>query len=192
MARVDGIKKSLLKRGFDESAIKDITRGGNLVHVIEQMEQALDVDTLREILDSHACSGGKEYLTQMKKIGKEISDKTLCEKITHVNSISSAEENIILNKDNTLSVKWAFGNNGKYRCLCSAAVKKGIKVSDLSLSNTDSDCIMPLSYCYCCAGSGRRHLQLQLGIELRTKEVVSTPINSSGTKPCEFVFEIVS
>ncbi len=192
MARVYGIKKGLARNGVDERVIKEIIGNGNLVNVIERMKNTLDFDTLHQLLDSCACGGGKEYGERLKKIGKEIADKTLSEKIAHVNNISSDSEKVILNADNTLSVIWSFDNNGKYKCLCSAAVKTGVRVSELAVVNDDAgDCIMPLSYCFCCAGSGRRHLQLQLGVELKTKEVVSSPINSKGEKPCEFVFEIV-
>lgn len=192
MARVEGIKKSLVKKGVDDKTTKEIIGNGNLINVIERMEKTLDSNTMQEILDSHACSGGKEYCERLKKVGKEIADKTLSEKIAHVNNISADSENIILNSDNTLSVKWSFDNNGKYKCLCSAAVKKGVRVSDIALENNDiGDCVMPLSYCYCCAGSGRRHLQFQLGIELKTKEIISSPISSKGEKPCELIFEII-
>lgn len=191
MARVEGIKKSLSENGFSDKTIKEIIGEGNLVNVIERMEKTLDSDTMRQILDSHACSGGKEFISRCKKTGKEIEDKTLSEKIDYVNKISSGSEKIILNADNTLSVIWSFDNNGKYKCVCSAAVKKGVRVAELALNNNSVDCVMPLSYCYCCAGSGRRHMQLQLGVGLKTKEVVSTPINSRGEKPCEFIFEIV-
>lgn len=192
MARIYGIKKRLAQNEVDDKTIKEIIGNGNLVHVIERMEKTLDSDTLYQILDSCACGGGKEYGKRLKRIGKEIADKTLREKITHVNNISSDSEKIILNADNTVSVIWSFDNNGKYKCVCPAAVKTGVRVSELALENNDvGDCTMPLSYCLCCAGSGRRHLQLQLGVELKTKEVVSTPINSKGEKPCEFVFEMV-
>ena len=189
MARVYGIKNGLAENGIDDKTIKEIIGNGNLIDVIERMERTLGYDTMHQILDSCACGGGKKYISWLKKIGKEIADKPLSEKIAHVNGISSESENVILNADNTLSVRWSFDNDGKYKCLCSAAVKIGVKVSELASENEDA---MPLSYCLCCAGSGRRHLQLQLGVELKTKEVVSSPINSKGEKPCEIVFEIVS
>jgi len=190
MARIYGIKKSLTEYGFDDKTIKKIVAGGNLINVIERMERALDPDALHEILDRHACGGGKDFIARMKKIGREIADKPLNEKITHINNISSDSEKITLNADNTLSVIWSFDNNGKYQCVCSAAVKPGVRVSDLS-EGVDDDRVMPLAYCFCCAGSGRRHLQLQLGAELRTKEIISSPINSKGEKSCEFILEIL-
>lgn len=192
MARVYGIKKELAQNNVNKKTIKGIIGNGNLINVIERMENSLDSDMLHQILDSNACGGGKEFIERCKKTGKEIADKTLSEKIAHVNKISSDSEKIILNADNTLSATWSFDNNGKYKCVCSAAVKTGVRVSDIALENNNAgDCVMPLSYCYCCAGSGRRHLQLQLGVELKTKEVISSPINSKGEKACEFIFEIV-
>jgi hypothetical protein len=189
MARIDGIKKRLEQNNFDKQMIKEIIAGGNLVHVITQMEKLLEPDMYHDILDSCACRGSKNFIKQFEKIGKEIADWTLSEKIDHVNSISSESEKIVLNEDGTLTVRWSFENGEKYKCICGAAVKTGVRVAQLADGNGED--AMPLSYCYCCAGSGRRHLQLQLGVELKTKEIISTPINSKGEKQCEFIFEIV-
>ncbi|MDD4493801.1 MAG: hypothetical protein PHV32_05560 [Eubacteriales bacterium] len=192
MARIYGLKNSLAKNGFEEKAIKEIIGNGNLVDVIVRMEKALDPDVLHGIFDRHACGGGKDFIAQMKKIGKEIADKSLSEKIAHVNRISPDSEKVTLNADNTLSVKWCFDNNGKYKCVCGATIKTGVRVAELALENNNAgDCVMPLSYCFCCAGSGRRHLEYQLGVGLKTNEIISSPINSKGEKPCEFILEIV-
>jgi hypothetical protein len=188
MARIYGIKKRLEQNDFDEQMIKEIIAGGNLVNTITRLEKLLPPDMLYDILDSCACLGGKDYLKRCEKTGKEIADKTLGEKIDHVNNISSESEKVTLNDDGTLMVRWSYVNGEKYKCICGAAVKTGVRVAELA-ENTDNS--MPLSYCYCCAGSGRRHLQLQLGVELKTKEIISTPINSGGEKPCEFILEIV-
>lgn len=190
--RVYGIQKRLERNNIYEQLIKEIIGNGNLVNIIKQMEKLLNSDMIYDILDSCACGGGKDFIKRCEKIGKEIADKTLSEKIDYINNISFESEKIILNDDNTLSVIWSFDNDGKYKCVCFAAVKTGVRVSELALEdNNVGDYVMPLSYCYCCAGSGHRHLQLQLGVELKTKEVISTPINSKGEKPCEFMLEIV-
>ena len=133
MARIYGIVKSLTEYGFDNKTIKEIIAGGNLVNVIERMEKTLDPDVLHEILDRHACGGGKDFVARMKKIGKEIADKPLKEKIDYVNSMSSGSEKVTLNADNTLSVKWSFYNSGKYKCVCGATIKTGVRVAELAL-----------------------------------------------------------
>jgi hypothetical protein len=60
------------------------------------------------------------------------------------------------------------------------------RVKDLA----KGDRAMPLTYCLCCAGHARRHLQKLLGVTLTTREIVSSPINSRGQRPCEFIFEM--
>jgi hypothetical protein len=189
MARVYGIKKWLENKNTDEKIIKEIIGDGDLINIVKRMEKTFEPDIVYEILGSCACAGGKKYLKYSENTGKEISEKTLKEKADYLNKNSDSEK-ITFNNTNILINSLFYKDNDKYKCLCSAVVKKGVKVSDLALKN-DVD-IMPLSYCFCCAESMRLHLQLKLGIELKTKEIVSSPINSSGEKPCEIVFEIIS
>ncbi|WP_035289182.1 MULTISPECIES: hypothetical protein [Clostridiaceae] len=190
MARVYGIKKRLEQNNIDKKLIKEIIGNGDLVEVITRMETLLDSIIMYESLDSCACLGGKEYLKKCEKIGKELTGKSINEKILYLNSKIFLSESIALNNDGTLTAVLVYKNNDKYSCVCSATVCKGVKVSDLALSKSNSvDRDMPLSYCLCCAGSFRRHLQLMLDVKLKTKEIISSPINSRGEKPCEFVFE---
>ena len=189
MARVYGIKKRLEKSGTSETLIKEIIGDGNLVNIITRMEKTLPLGQTLDILDSCACGGGKEYINQCIKTGKEIADKTLSEKVEHINRISPDTDTVTLNTDNTITATWALADGEKYKCLCSAAVKKGQIVADLASDAAAPK--MPLIYCFCCAGSGRRHLQLQLGAKLKTKQIVSSPINSKGKFPCKIIFETV-
>jgi len=190
MARVYGITKRLPEYGVDEKLAKEIIGEGDLIKIIERMEKSLDPEITRQILDSCACGGGKEYEKRLKQVGREIVDKTLSEKIDHVNSLSP-ETKVTLNPDNTLTVRWSFPDGEKYKCLCGAAVRPGVRVCDSANATDEGARPVPLTYCYCCAGSGRRHLQIQLGVELRTKEILSSPINSRGEKPCELILDIV-
>ena len=120
-----------------------------------------------------------KFLKQCKKIGKDLTGKSLDEKVNHLNNNVFDSEGIILNGNNLLTGTLSYKGNEKYKCVCSAAVKKGMTVSDLT--GDADERAMPLSYCFCCAGSFR----------LKTKEIVSSPINSKGQKPCEFIFEII-
>lgn len=191
MARVYGIEKQLTQNKVDEKQIKEIIGNKDLIDIVNRMDELLDPDMTHQILGACGCTGGRAYLKQCEKIGKEIADKTLEEKLKHLNEDPEAYQ-MILNEDNTLRVKMFFKDNDKYRCVCSASVKKGVRVSDLAQQEKNSDQrVMPLSYCFCCAGSNLIHSQLKLGIQLRTKEIVSSPIHSKGNKPCEFIFEMI-
>jgi hypothetical protein len=192
MARVEGIKKRLESKNTEEKIIREIIGNGDLINIIQRMEQLIEPNIMREILDSCACTGGKKYLKYCENIGKEITGKTLEEKVEFLNKDSDSEK-IALKGDNTLTYVLSYKDNSKYKCLCSATVKKGIKVADIALKNEDSDDrVMPLSYCFCCAGSMCLHLQLKLGIELKAQEIVTSPINSKGEEPCRIIFEILS
>jgi hypothetical protein len=188
MARVYGIKRRLTDRGYDEKFIKEVIGNSNLIGIIERMEKLLEPEITHEILDSCGCGGGKEFGDFCKRIGKENAGKSLADKIAHINATSEDYENVTLNEDGTLTSTWSFGEAGKHNCLCSAAVKRNVTVADSAKAGGE---VMPLTYCFCCAGSGRRHLQLKLGAELRTKEIVSSPINSGGAEPCRVTFEII-
>ena len=195
-----GIKKRLEDKGIDETLKKEIIGNGNLVGATERMERLLEPEMMHEILDSCACLGSKEYLKICEKAGKEAADKTLTEKVNHFSNEYDYYK-ITLHDTNTVRVKMSFNdnntlaaneNNEKYGCVCGAAVKNHVKVSDYAIpTNNPDDCVMPLSYCICCARSSRVHLQLKLGVSLKTKEIISSPINSRGKKPCEFTFDIL-
>lgn len=185
MARILGIKKKLAEQNIDEKLIKEIIGNGDLVDVIVRMEKLLDHEITYQILDSCACG------TSIKEIKgiKEIEAETLEEKINKISHLEDyhSDWNVNLNQDNTLTAGWVIKEKDSYACTCSTVVKSGVKVSDLSHDSR----AMPLIYCICCAGHCRRHLQKLLNIQLKTKEIVSSPINSNGEKPCEFIFEII-
>lgn len=190
MARVYGIKKRLTEYNTDEKLIKKIISNGDLVDIITRMEKLLDPEITYQILDSCACIGEKDLYKRSAKYNKEMADDTLKGKISQLGNLHSDFENVTLNDDNTLTAVMYIKDDGKYKCVCPATVKKDIKVGDLS-SETSDDRVMPLSYCFCCAGYFRRYLQIALDLKLKTKEIVSSPANSKGEKPCEFIFEII-
>jgi len=185
MARVNGIKKRLAEQNIDEDLAKEIIGNGDLVDIITRMEKLLHPEIVYQILDTSACGTSQKELNGLKKIEAETLQKKI-EKIACLGDFHS-DWNISLNEDNTLTVGWIIKDKDDFACVCSAVVNKKLKVSDLS----HEDRKMPLTYCFCCAGHGRRHLEKLLDIQLKTKEIVSSPINSKGEKPCEFIFEII-
>jgi len=47
------------------------------------------------------------------------------------------------------------------------------------------------TYCYRCAGHFRFHYQIALGVNHRTKDVVSSTLNSLQKEPCRFTYYII-
>ena len=185
MARVSGIKTKLFKNNVDEKTIHEIIGNKDLIDITIRMEKLLNPETFYQILDTSACGTSQKELHAIQKI----EGNNLQEKINKISDLDDfhSEWSVVLNTNNTITAGWSLTNKDSFVCECSACVNKDLKVSDLS--NGDRE--MPLSYCICCAGHCRRHLEKLLDLTLKTKEVVSSPINSNGKKPCEFIFTII-
>jgi len=186
MARVYGITKKLETYNIDKEVIKNIIGNGDLVDIITKMENMLDHEVTYKVLDSCACGISIKEINSLKKIAAD----SLEEKIKGISLLADfhASWNISINQDKTLSAGWVLKDGESFACACTAVVHNKIKVGDLVRGSRK----MPLTYCYCCAGHCRRHLQKLLDVQLKTKAIVSSPINSGGQKPCAFIFEIIS
>jgi len=185
MARVYGLTKKLEKHNIGEKSANEIIGNGNLVDITVRMETLLDPETTYQILDSCACGTSKKELTGIKAIDAG----TIAEKIEKIALLGDfhADWTVALNPDHTLTAGWEIKKFETYSCVCSAAVDKNTKVCDLAREGRT----MPLVYCLCCAGHCRQHLEKLLDIRLKTKEVVSSPINSKGQQPCKFILEMI-
>ncbi len=185
MARLPGIKTKLAKYNINEKMAKEIIGNGDLVDIIGRMEKLLEPEIMYQILDTSACGTSQRELRAINALEGE----TLQEKIKKIAFLDDfhAGWNVVFNKDNTITAGWVIKDKDDFGCVCSATVKNKLKVSDLPHENRT----MPLSYCLCCAGHCRRHLEKLLNVQLKTKAIVSSPINSKGKKPCEFIFEII-
>ncbi len=49
---------------------------------------------------------------------------------------------------------------------------------------------MPREYCFCCGGHFKYHYEIMLGVKLGLIEIVSSPYDINGTKPCAFKYKI--
>ena len=161
--------KRLSQRGIDEAQIRKIIGNGYLIDIIARMEAFLDPDSLYQILDSCACIGDKGLLRRSEQYGRETAGQPLQEKIRGFRMLHSDFEHITLRDDNTISAAMHISDDQEtYRCVCPAALRPGQKVADLVSGNRDSDNrAMPLSYCFCCAGYFRWHLQNGLAVRLK-------------------------
>lgn len=87
-----------------------------------------------------------------------------------------------LNEDGTFTITMSGYQNGVHtgKTTCSCGLIKKLK-QPFSVSPT---------YCGCCAGHFRYHYQNMLGVAVKLKDVISSPLNTNGEKPCRFLFEI--
>ena len=194
MASVHKITRGLKENNVDEKLSAEIIGEGDIINIIRRMDDMLDKEVTYKVLDACACctKTSKAQDKKCKEYGKAMEGKPLSEKVKGLGSIDF--HNVTLNDDGTLYVNWYWDIvEGTKTCSC-GAINVPIIASKMLLKDKKvpvDERVMPLSYCYCCTGHFRYHLQNALRLKLKTKEILSSPINSKGEDPCAFVFEIL-
>jgi hypothetical protein len=179
------IKKTMVKQGISEKVIKKFDfpnsiQPEQIISFINQMDKLLTPEQCLSIMEQQGCCKTGKSDEANRAFGLKYAEKTIEEKI---NLLSKANIPYSvpcqLNNDDTLTVFWGSGEEGNYQCVC-----YGIKklTEPVKISRT---------YCGCCGGHVRHHLQNALGVGLRLKKIVSSPNSSNGKKRCEFLFEII-
>jgi hypothetical protein len=151
-------------------------RAAFFIQAIERMEELLDRQLCHDIRDACACSKGGWRLKSMQKIAKECEGQSIEQRLQAIGQVTYLG-NPVLNEDGTITA--GIGDVGGFQCPC--PVFDGVELEQ-AVSKT---------YCYCCAGHFRHHYQIALGKRLRTRDVVSSALESRGKEPCRFVFEIL-
>ncbi|MGN0618397.1 MAG: hypothetical protein ACI4J7_05185, partial [Ruminiclostridium sp.] len=114
-----------------------------------------------------------------KAFARENAGLPLEEKLEKIKAVPFMGEPL-LNTDGTITVRTVSYYDGeKYLCACPNF--NGVK-RDYSVSR---------NYCFCCAGHFKHHYEIMLGLKLNTAEIISSPLDSGGEKPCIIRFEVL-
>ena len=152
------------------------------IEFIDLMDKLLTKEQSLAVMQEQGCCKGGKRDKDCKAFAKEHAEKPLAEKL---NLMSGIEYMMApqLNDDGTITITWGGHQNGVHtgKTTCSCGSIKKLK-QPFSVSAT---------YCGCCAGHFLHHYQNALGIKLRLKEIVSSPLNTNGDKPCSFTYEII-
>ena len=186
-------RESLIKFDVDASIIEQINTGFEQVvsstpkkikasyfkRAVDIMDEKVDAGKKRDILDWNACckSGAREKASKaFARENKELPWKERLAKISEEDYMGTP----VLNEDGTITVHAVYYRDGdKYACSCP------------NFNKLKRDYPVSKTYCFCCGGHFRFHYQIMLGLKLRVKEVVSSPLNSEGEMPCVFIMEII-
>lgn len=180
---------SLIKFGVDHKLIFEINDGYEdlvssspkklkaeyFARAMRIIDENLDFNKKYEILDYNACCKGGARDKAAKAFGKENNDLPLPEKIKKVCQVPNMGKPT-LNEDGTITTGIYWLIDGRYKCPCP------------NFNNLKDTPFVSSTYCLCCAGHFRYHYQNMLGVKLKTKEIISSPLNSEGKNPCVFVF----
>lgn len=185
-------KKSLQQHNVDESIISKIFEGYEelkdkspkrektafFTRAIKQVDEMFDENQRIQIMDWCACCKGGKRDKAVKKIAKELKAKSLEEKVKALWQVENMGKPI-LKDDGTITTGIYYQGEEGYKCACSC------------LSNEELSEPISSTYCLCCAGHFRYHYQNALGVKLKIKQIVSSPLESLGKEPCVFILEIV-
>jgi hypothetical protein len=182
--RVRRLAERLDKAGVAENLTQQIMLGGDgivktakpelkaawLKSAMARMDDLLDEQTRHEVREACACClGGKR---------QEISRSIARQHDTLEARIQAANEarfvfghSVSMTDDGRVLVRFMSEGQPSYRCVCLPKVELPVSVT----------------YCYCCGGHAKHHLQNALGRKL-TCEVRSSALASGGTRPCTFLF----
>jgi hypothetical protein len=168
-----GIPQKIIDK-FDPFVSRDF-RQEQVIPFINQMEKLLSPEQCLLIMERQGCCKTGKNDVATRAFGLEHAGKTIKEKVKLLPK-AKIPYNIPcnLNDDDTLT---AFFENYKCGCYGIRKLSEQIKI--------------PRTYCGCCGGFMRHHLQNALGVSLRLKEIVPSPNSSNEKKRCEFLFEIL-
>lgn len=180
--RIERLNRGLEAAGIDPAIIAQIMAGGEeirasttpqkkaawLGEAMHRMDDLLDLDTRRAVRESCACCLGGKRLKITRGIAKQYA--TLEERIAAANEAKYVfGHSVTVKADGSLMVRFFPDGQESYRCVCLRQAQEPISVT----------------YCYCCGGHVKHHLQTALGRALNC-ETVSSALSSGGTQGCVF------
>ena len=194
MPSPEKFKETLMDFAVDEALIGEINHGyegvvskTNKKIKSAYFKQALDVmnaelppKRVQEILEANACCKSGSRLKASKEFSQKHRDLSIPERLALISdrpymNMGRAE----LNEAGELIVH-AVGaqRDGKYECVCP------------TVSRVKRDYAIPREYCFCCGGHFKFYYEIMLGVKLRLAEIVSSPHDTEGQKPCVFRYRI--
>jgi hypothetical protein len=182
--RIQEIEEQMEIAGVEREKIDQVMEGGKDIlrktipvkkadwmrAAMIKMDELLDIDTRKAVREGCACSlGGKREKTS-KRIAAE--NTTLEERIKAADEAHYVGS-VIIEENGEIVVRFYPEGLDHYRCVCLPGAKTPLSVT----------------YCYCCGGHVKHHLQIALGRELDC-DTRYTALSSGGKLPCTFSFKI--
>lgn len=185
--RIDRLATNLERAHVAPEVIAEIMAGGEDIRrtatgeakadwfreAMNRMNRLLERDVRCQVREDCACCLGGKRLEQSKAIAANYA--TLEERIAAANETTLVfGRGVERLEDGRILVSFDVDGKEHYRCVCLPKAEEPI----------------PVTYCYCCGGHIKHHLQIALGRKLELT-VRSSALSSGGTKPCRFVYSIV-
>jgi hypothetical protein len=182
--RVTTLRDKLQDASIDAEVIAEIMQGGDeIVQTLPpkikaawmkaamlRMDRLLDAQTRHSVREACACCLGGKRQELSKAIAQQY--QTLDERIAAADHTPFVfGHSVSLQPDGKVLVSFAAARQERYDCPC-------LRHADVP---------MPVTYCYCCGGHVKHHLQNALARPL-TVEVLYTALSTGWKQPCTFLF----
>ena len=184
--RIGHLAEQLDNAKIDQEIIDRIMEGGDEIlrktspekkadwmrEAMLRMNKHLDSKTRNAVREGCACCLGGQRLKISQGIAAE--NESLEARIAAANNEPFVfGDSVTMTDDGEIRVRFFPEGLEHYRCVCLPKADKPISIT----------------YCYCCGGHVKHHLQNALGREL-DGTARSTALSSGGKKPCTFTFRI--
>jgi hypothetical protein len=181
--RIAKLAESLAEADIAQETIAEIMTDGETIRkstppekkaawmkeAMQRMDELLDAQTRQAVREGCACCLGGKRQELAKAIAKR--HETLEERIKAANETKMVfGHSVALQEDGRVLVCFSPEGLERYRCVCLPKAKEAL----------------PITYCYCCGGHVKHHLQTALGRELSVA-VRSSALSSGGKLPCTFL-----
>lgn len=182
--RINKLAQNLEKAGINQEIVDQVMEGGEAIRrgtkpekkaewmkgAMHRMDKLLDRQTRYAVREGCACCLGGERLKTVKEIAKQ--NESLEDRVLAANGAKSVfGHSVTLEEDGRIRVCFSPDGLPQYRCVCLPKAKEPLSIT----------------YCYCCGGHVKHHLQIALDRKLVCK-VRSSALSSGGRKPCTFIF----
>lgn len=180
--KIERLRESLILNKVPENTYSAIMKGGELIkktannkekalwfyNAINTMDTLLNPELKQKVREDCACCLGGKRAALCKKVNKEYS--TAEERIKAINDTHFVFGNEIrILGQGTYQVSFFDSTLPEKKCVC-------IKELATAMSKT---------YCMCCGGHVKHHLETVLGVPLKV-EVISSALSSEGRENCVF------
>ncbi len=183
--RIGKLAKQLEIAKIDRAIFDQIMEGGEEVRkkpsleektdwfrgAMVKMDVLLDIETRKAVREGCACYLGGQKSRACKKIVQE--NESLEERIKAVNNLKYICGSVTMKPNGDIIACGDTDIRYYRKCVCLPEAKEPLSIT----------------YCYCCGGHVKHHLQTALGRKLEGT-VIASALSSGGKKPCTFRFRI--
>jgi hypothetical protein len=185
--KIEKLYNSLIKHGVSANIINEIVDGGKEIgkttkpekkaewfrNAMDKMDRLLPEDKCRAIREDCACCLGGEKQKLTRRIVKD--NNSLEDRIAVANKTWLVfGKGVKREDDGTLTVTFFDEGLEAYNCVC-------LRKTIAPISGT---------YCFCCGGHIKYHLQNALDLKLSCR-LISSALSSGGKLNCKFSYTII-